>query len=487
MNFNALGSDRYHAVAVLGVCLLALLLLAAPRAWAQPVLPIQLDLDHAAFAYDSGEAMVEVYLAFEAVTLPFLAQESGYNATLPVDLSLLRSTDALLPGTPVDPVWEDSLSLSFAVADTAGLGEGQHFLHQVRLTSPPGEYELQVVIPGDAGAGRPEMMLRRDVLISDYLGSSGVSLSDITLASSIEQSQARDDLFYKNGLVIRPNANQLFGSGLNQLFYYAESYGADSVADDNGQYTVFAYIAEANRPQPLENLQRRSARPARTPDVLVGTFDLSSLPSGSYFLRIALLNSENEAVSEQTRKFFVYNPAVAREEPLALETTFETSEYATMPEEEVEKAFNHIRVIATDTERRRLRDIEDLMERRRYLMEFWNKRNPNPGTPTNAFKEDFYQRLQYANDRYTSGRREGWRTDRGNIILRFGLPSAIEPHLYDRGFEPYEIWQYNNIPGEGQAQFIFADLDGFGDFQLLHSTVTGERKTPNWLQEVQKL
>ena len=31
---------------------------------------------------------------------------------------------------------------------------------------------------------------------------------------------------------------------------------------------------------------------------------------------------------------------------------------------------------------------------------------------------------------------------------------------------------------------MFADLDGFGDFELVHSTVIGERKLANWLEEL---
>jgi hypothetical protein len=67
------------------------------------------------------------------------------------------------------------------------------------------------------------------------------------------------------------------------------------------------------------------------------------------------------------------------------------------------------------------------------------------------------------------------------------MPSAVEPHLYDRDMEPYELWQYNNIPGEGQAIFVFADRNGFGEFELLHSTVSGEPKLPNWQQELRQL
>lgn len=117
-------------------------------------------------------------------------------------------------------------------------------------------------------------------------------------------------------------------------------------------------------------------------------------------------------------------------------------------------------------------------------MDFWKLRDPNPRTPINEFQEDFNSRLQYASDRYTTNFEEGWNTDRGRTLIKYGTPSAIEPHLYDRDMRPHEIWEYNNIPGEGQAIFIFADVDGFGMFEMIHSTVSGERKLANWQREL---
>ena len=474
--------------------LLLLLLagIAVPPALAQQPAPtlaealVEVDIDHAAFAYDASTSLLEVYLAFGAASLPFEAGDDGFRARLPLDLAVVRSTDAALEGTPVEPVWEDSLTLSFVLGDTTGLSPGQYFVHQARLPVQPGEYELRVTVPADQARGRRELELRRDVLVPDFTQAGLVGLSDVTLATTIAPSDDRDDLFYKNGLVIRPNANQLFGEGLPRLFYYAEAYHPEGIADDQGRYTMLAYVAEANTPAPLPGLQRRMQREARSPDVLAGTFDVSALPTGSYFLRLVLLDERNEARAEQARKFFVFNPGVARAPAPAAAVDFETSPYATMSEDEVDQGLAHITYIASDSEERRARRIQDLDERRRFLMEFWQKRDPNPGTPINEFREEYYGRIQYANERYSNSMREGWKTDRGRVLIKYGMPGQIEPHLYDRDVLPYELWQYNNIPGEGQAVFIFYDPTGFGEFELLHSSVTGERKSANWEDELRQ-
>lgn len=454
---------------------------------AQQALPIQVDLDQASFAYDASQSLVEIYLSFEAITLPFVADpDYGYRATVPVNLSILRGGTASLPGTSDGALWADSLALSFVVADTSAFVTGQHYLHQVRALVEPGEYRLQLVIPADEALARTELMLRKDIVVGDFSDPALVGLSDLTLASQISPSELRDDPFYKNGLLIRPNANQLFGNGLNRVFYYAESYHADQIAAGADQYTVLAYISAANQSQPMADLQRRMERAVRSPDVLAGSFNVTTLPSGSYFLRIVLLNDASEAFAEQSRKFFVYNPGVQVEAPVAMEANFETSSYASMPVEEVEQQFDQIELIAAEPEIRRMGRLVDLDEKRRFLMEFWQARDPNPGTPENEYQQEFFSLVQYANDRYSTTFDEGWKTDRGRTIIKYGRPTSIEPNLYSRELVPHELWNYNNIPGEGQAQFVFADRSGFGEFDMIHSTVAGERKMANWQTELRR-
>jgi GWxTD domain-containing protein len=460
--------------------LAAFLLTAGGTAGAQQ-LPVEIDVDHASFAFSADTSLVEVYLGVGAASLDFESEGNGFSALLPLDLRILRSATTDLNAAATQAVWADSTVLKFSLRDTSGLGPGQQFVHQVRTIVPPGEYEMRLTVPETDE--RPELELRRDLLVASFDSGGSPQLSDLTLASEIVQSDDESSPFYKNGLIVRPSANQLFGDGLPRLFYYAEAYGTDALQTGD-EYTVYIFIADANGPQPMQDLERRLEREARSPDVVVGSFDTSGLPSGSYFLRMALLNASNEAVVEQARKFFVYNPDVAREQPVTVETAFETSSYAAMSENEVEQGLAHAGLIANESERQRMRQLPDLDSERRFLMEFWRKRDDTPATLVNEVKEDFYRRLQYSNERYSTNVEDGWRSDRGRAVIKYGLPNNIEPHLYDRDAAPHEIWRYHNIPGEGQATFVFADLTGFGSFELLHSSVPGERSLPNWQQEL---
>lgn len=461
--------------------LLAALGLLGQGAAAQP-LPVDLDLDYAAFLYNEDESMLELYLAVGAASLQFEGEGGRFEASLPVEIAL-RPTAASAPaGASTEAVLSDTTRLRFAVADTTALGGGQYYVELFRTSVAPGEYALDVTVPAEGD--RTALRLSLDpVAVPAFVQPGRATVSDVTLASSIRagESGAR---FYKNGLVIVPNPGGLFGEAQERVFYYAEVYGLPQ-ATDRGEYTLFAYLSESSRPQPIEGQQRRTTRAVRDPDVLVGSFDVDALASGSYFLHLALLDENNEALAEQTKRFFVFNPDVARP-TVAMDEGFETSLYAVMSEEEVAENLRHAAVIATQQEAAQMRPLRDLEARRQFLAEFWHRRDADADPAENQARRDFYERLRYAEERYATPFLKAYETDRGRILLRYGYPAQVDPRPFDQQLAPHEIWLYETIPGQGQSVFVFADREGTGEYDLLHSTVTGEVSAPNWEQLLQR-
>jgi GWxTD domain-containing protein len=464
----------------------ALVLLAAcgllGRHAAAQALPVDLDLDYAAFLYSEDESVLELYLAVGAASLDFAADTSGrFVAALPLEIALRPAAAAAPDGASDAPVLSDAADLRFAVADTSALDAGQYYVELFRTAVVPGEYALDVTVPAEGE--RTELRLSLDLTVPAFAQPGRVTVSDIALASSIDEGEP-DDRFYKNGLVVVPNPGALFGQGQDRLYYYAEAYGLPEATGQEA-YTLFAFLSESGRPEPIEGHQRRTTRDARSPDVLVGAFDAADLPSGSYFLHLILLDENNEALAEQTKRFFVYNPDVER--PTAvLDEQFETSLYAVMSEEEVEENLRHAAVIATQQEQAQMRQLRDLDGKRQYLAEFWRRRDTDADPAENRARRDFYERLRYAEERYATPFAEAYETDRGRILLRYGYPSQVDPRPFEQGLAPHEIWLYESIPGYGQALFVFADREGTGEYDLLHSTVTGEVSAPNWEQLLQQ-
>jgi GWxTD domain-containing protein len=118
-------------------------------------------------------------------------------------------------------------------------------------------------------------------------------------------------------------------------------------------------------------------------------------------------------------------------------------------------------------------------EREQFIEQFWQRRNPDPDSADNTFKEEHYRRIAYANEHYSSGI-PGWKADRGRIYIMWGAPDEIESHpsggSYDRpssegGGEtstyPFEDWRYRYLEGIGEnVELEFVDPSMSGEYHL---------------------
>ncbi len=103
-----------------------------------------------------------------------------------------------------------------------------------------------------------------------------------------------------------------------------------------------------------------------------------------------------------------------------------------------------------------------LEKKQAFFKRFWKKRDPDPSTEKNELKDEYFRRVNYANRHYSSFNQDGWLTDRGRILIKFGFPDDIERHPFELGTRPYEIWRYYAL----KKTFLFEDRTGFGDYRL---------------------
>jgi GWxTD domain-containing protein len=106
-------------------------------------------------------------------------------------------------------------------------------------------------------------------------------------------------------------------------------------------------------------------------------------------------------------------------------------------------------------------------EREAFIDQFWRRKDPTPGSPTNEFRDEYYRRIVLANQRYSTATTRGYKTDRGRILVTFGQADQMETHVGgDRTF-PFEKWRYRSIDGIGQEIILeFVDVGGNGDYHL---------------------
>jgi GWxTD domain-containing protein len=135
--------------------------------------------------------------------------------------------------------------------------------------------------------------------------------------------------------------------------------------------------------------------------------------------------------------------------------------------------------IITPEERSAFLQLQTNEERENFIEAFWERRNPDPGSAENTYKEEYYRRIAYTNEHFSSGI-PGWKTDRGRIYLMWGPPDERDTHPaggpYNRTPEegggetstyPFEDWTYHYLPGIGEnVQLEFVDPSGSGEYHL---------------------
>jgi GWxTD domain-containing protein len=148
--------------------------------------------------------------------------------------------------------------------------------------------------------------------------------------------------------------------------------------------------------------------------------------------------------------------------------------------------------IISDEESKAFKTLSNDEERDAFIENFWLRRNPNPDSPENEFREEHYRRIAYANEHFAAGK-PGWKTDRGRIYISWGKPDSIDSHpsggSYQRPIDegggetstfPFETWHYRYLEGVGEnIDLEFVDSCQCGDY---HYTI--DRGEKDALQKV---
>ena len=100
-------------------------------------------------------------------------------------------------------------------------------------------------------------------------------------------------------------------------------------------------------------------------------------------------------------------------------------------------------------------------ERARLWRDFFTATDPNSGTPENEALNQYFARVNAANQRFKDEGVPGWRTDRGEVFITLGPPDeSIEstPGVANRVIR----WTYLTH----RLEVYFQDETGFGRLRL---------------------
>jgi GWxTD domain-containing protein len=363
--------------------------------------------------------------------------------------------------------WQSHASDAPGVADA-------YTVEIVDFATAPGRYRLDVSVQDSVSGRKQNSSLEVRALTDTSIA------SDLLLAPRMRLAVAEDTVpnpgeFRAGNSLVVAAARVVLTPLQPKVFYLLEVYGdreragslSVAVKDSTGTVTTKTPEVPANV--------------AAGGSILQGQLDLTGLPPGSYTM-VATLKLGDRVV-ERTAQLSMAGLAATLARDTARRAVLRTTDegyFAEMPAEQLNRAEAPLIYLAEARELSVWNDQLSVDAKRRFLTEFWRKRDPTPGTDRNERREQFYSAIEYANTKFREGGRNpvsGWRSDRGRIFSRNGAPDQVLRGEREGRSPPYEVWSYAKGKGD---YYIFADRSGFGAFTLLTSSELKEPGVPGW-------
>ncbi len=136
-----------------------------------------------------------------------------------------------------------------------------------------------------------------------------------------------------------------------------------------------------------------------------------------------------------------------------------------------DKFYNETRLIMSKDEAEIYKHLADNEARESFIEDFWEKRDPTPGTEENENRIEYERRLKYVERFFKEkiGTGRGWDSDRGKVYLLLGEPdekSTQTGTIIDRFGQVKQVLMETWIYNYHSLYLRFADADGFGIYRL---------------------
>jgi len=433
----------------------------------------QLDFiqDQNIFYDQQGNPYLEIYIFIDGQSLQYqLTEDRLFRAKAEVELILKSDGENIIA--------EKYDLISQGISDTSiSSKSANHLLDVRRFSLKPGVYVLSSSLK-DAALPESDPLIAIREFECNTIDTKKPSFSDIEFFISRNKPVKPSILTKPDGRDYVPLVSNSSFLRQDSINFYLEVYNTQTIPED--AYLISASIRQVNAEQKLDNYTYTVKRKPSAFEVFSGTLTISSLPSQTYILSVEVFNLKRELIAATSKKFYVFNDAVDPENLMAnLNSYDQIYGYA---EEELNKHIQTLRFISSSTELSFAKVLSTYEEKKNFFVGFWDKRKYDPIKYTQVSNwQEFYNLVKYANQNFKSKLRPGWETDRGRILLMYGIPNDIQNIPSMNNTVPYDIWTYNKLGVQPGVIFVFADTDLItNEYTLLHSTKFGEANNPRW-------
>lgn len=431
---------------------------------------LPISADYASFYATDSTAYLEIYASLFQGNLKYLESEPAkYVASFTSNMELTQNE-----------VIVHTLSHNYqnTTEDTAIIQRYNQFVDIFPMEVPYGDYRAKLQIIDNHSLVKGEYILD----VKTIKPSVSIFLSDIELCSHVSKDTV-NSIFYKNQLRVIPNPRRVFDLLQPMLYYYVE---INNLPYDHSEkrFYEFDYFITTKEGELIKSKDPLTKEIFGKTLVEVGALNVMALPQNTYFINTRVKDLSNNVVATSRRMFIVHKPSP--KDTVISESKFSpvAEVYSGFSKEDLENEFQMARYIARRDEEKVFKNLENAEAMKKFLTEFWQARDKEFNLSAGSARLSYMQRVAYANANYGSMGKAGWKSDRGRVLLIYGEPDDYERYPSSMDVLPYIIWRYHNL--EGGQYFIFTDLDGFGEYQLIHSTYRKELQNPDWQSLIQK-
>ncbi|MCX8056024.1 MAG: GWxTD domain-containing protein [Ignavibacteria bacterium] len=371
---------------------------------------------------DPNHTRVDLYIQVPYTQLSFVKEGDFFVAMYEVTAGVYDSTERLV----TEKIWTEKIVLG-SYSESVSRNGSNISSRSFRLV--PGNYKLKVAVQDKES--KKNASATTDLNVRAFR--EAFAISDILLVTKYSEIDSRKEVI--------PNItnNIIFSQGGFYLFFEFYNQSPDSnfnlnckINNSKGK-TIF----EFSTPYRLTSL--------RNPIFL--KVEKSDFSIGEYILTITAKSLDTIVRGSYSVSKRVFSRWVGVPRSIV----------------DLNKAIEQMIYITNRDKINELLKIEDEQTKYEKFMDFWKSKDPTPGTEENELMDEYYGRVDYANQHFSTYQ-EGWKTDMGMVFIILGPPNNVErrPFNYDR--PAYEIWEYYTL----NRSFVFVDYTGFGDYRLLN-------------------
>lgn len=416
---------------------------------------------------------IETYFQLDASSLKFIENSEGdFQATVEI-LLIFKQNEVIKDFSKYElksPAIDDTTQNAFS------------FIDQQRFLLPDGDYMLEILL---SDINRENSTLDHIENINVDFSNQEITISSIQLADRIEVADQTSPLT-KSGYDIYPYVDSFYPSDNNTLLFYTEIYNAASHLGNDEGFLIVSSIEAFETRQILPDYNRFKRDKARPVNALLNSFDITSLPSGNFFLVVKVVNRNNETLASNRVFFQRSNPQLqlSSSDFQHVDISNSFAEHIVDPDSlsYFVRALGPISSYIESEFAYNLAATGNIGNMQKYFYNFWLQRDP--AQPAEAWK-NYYIEMCRADANFRTQVKRGYATDRGRVYLQYGTPNSINKSYDEPAAYPYEIWHYYSINGQRNRRFVFYTHDiTTNDFDLIHSDMIGEIYNPRWMTVV---